>query len=95
MSKLYKKTTHEKSIRTDIMLIKLKVTVALIFFKKIEIEEEERNVSYIIEKEIYKWCLLKGVRFSVRKVELPRYIKGHSVYRLNDMRHCRIMSFSK
>lgn len=86
---------YGKDARSGIRLIKIKVTVGLCFFKKIEIEKEEREVTGIMEKELKQWSMSKGYNFSVRKVELPRYIKGHAVYLLHDTRHCKILSFSR
>ena len=86
---------YEKSTRPCIELIKLRVTVGLFFFKKIEIEKEEKEVTGFMEKELTEWCILKGYKFSVKKVELPRYIKGHAVYLLHDTRHCKKLSFSR
>ncbi len=90
-----KKRYYEKGVRSTIELIKLRVTVGLCFFRKIEIEKEESEVTRFIEEELRQWCISKGYKFSVRKVELPRYIKGHEVYLLQDTRHCRILSFSR
>jgi len=86
---------YEKNARSSIELMKLRVTVGLYFFKKIEIEKEEKEVTNIMEKELREWSLSRGYKFSVRKVELPRYIKGHAVYMLNNTRHCKILHFSK
>ena len=86
---------YEKDARSSIRLMKIKVTVGLCFFKKIEIEKEEREVTGIMEKELKQWSMSKGYNFSIRKVERSSYIRGHAAYLLPDTRHCKILSFSR
>ena len=86
---------NEKKIRSSIKWMKFRVTIGLYFFKKIEIEKERRENNYIMEKELEQWSSLKGIKFSIKEIELPRYIIGHEVYLSQDTRHCTIFSFSK
>ena len=75
--------------------MKLKVTVVLLIFKKFEVRREEKEVNDIVERELKEWSSSKGYKIYIRKEQIPQYIRGHSVYQLHNMRHCKIISFSR
>ena len=94
MSKFESREKRER-LRVDIEWIKFKVKIALAFFKKVQIEKEKRDVDVIMVRELKKWANANGFKLSIKNVEKPINIRGHSYYQIDAKRHYTIISFSK
>ena len=94
MSKFEGREKRER-VRLDIEWIKFKVKIALVFFKKVQIEKEKRDVDIIMVRKLKKWVNANGLKLSIKNVEKPINIRGHSYYRIDAKRHYTIISFSK
>lgn len=84
-----------KKLRIDIEWTKFKVKIALAFFKEVQIEKEKRDVDVIMVRELKKWGNVNGFKLSIKNVEKPINIKGHSYYQIDAKRHYTIISFCK
>lgn len=94
MSKFEGREKRER-VRLDIEWIKFKVKIALVFFKKVQIEKEKREVDIVMIKELEKWTNANSLKISIKNVEKPINIRGHSYYQIDSKRHYTIISFSK
>ncbi len=94
MSKFESRKRRERS-RFDTEWIKFKVKVALVFFKKVQIEKEKRDVDVAMERELTSWANGNGLKISIKTIEKPINIRGHSYYQIDAKRHYAIISFSK
>lgn len=81
--------------RSDTLSIRLKVTIALTFFNKVEFEIREREFCYQMEEDLYNWARVKKFKFSVRNIEKPYYVMGHAACKINENERYKILSFSK
>ena len=80
--------------RLEIITIKLRVTLILLFLQNVEIEKDTLEKNVICELSI--WAQKNSIRFEIKEVKKPIYIKSHHlVHELNETRHCKILSFSK
>lgn len=94
MSKFESRKKRE-SLRFDTEWIKFKVKIALIFFKKVQIEKEQRDVNIAMVKELKNWAKINGLKICIKTIEKPIGIKGHAYYQIDAKRHYVIISFSK
>ena len=94
MSKFESRKKRE-SLRIDIEWIKFKVKIALVFFKKVQIEKEKRDVSIAMEKDLKGWADANGFKISIKNEKKPINVRGHSYYQIDAKRHYAIISFSK
>lgn len=83
------------SSRFDTEWIKFKVKIALFFFKKVQIEREQRDVNITMKRELKNWANDNGLKICIKTVERPINIRGHSYYQINAKRHYTVISFSK
>lgn len=75
--------------------IKLRVKVALTFFKKTQIEREIKEFNNTMEKELKSWAKENGMKFNTEIVEKPITIRGHTYYQMDAKKKYIIISFSK
>ena len=94
MSKFESRKKRE-SFRFDTEWIKFKVKIALFFFKKVQIEREQRDVNITMKRELKNWANANGLKICIKTVERPINIRGHSYYQINAKRHYTVISFSK
>ena len=95
MSEFGRRNTGNEN-RFDVVVLKLKVMLGLFLFEEIEVEIDKNDFNICIEREMKNWCKSKGIKISITDVDRPMYITGrHSVYKLDTMRHCKRISFSR
>ena len=94
MSKFESRKKRE-SLRFDTEWIKFKVKIALFFFKKVQIEKEQRDVNIAMLRRLKSWANVNGLKIHIKTIERPISIKGHAYYQMDAKRHYVIISFSK
>jgi len=78
----------------QMVLIKVRVSIILCFFKETRIER--KCVDYELINELYTWSIQKGIKFSIEEKEKNIYIRGrHYVHKIDSTRHLKVLFFSK
>ena len=97
MVKLHKKRNRKRinlSNLLELNLIKIRVMIKIVLFKKTSIERDDVDDQLI--NELVNWSSEKGFEFSVKKTEKQIYIVGHHYSeQTKTFRHCTVLFFSK
>ena len=80
--------------RLELLEIKLKVRIFMIFFKNVNLERDSFDLDVL--SELKKWSMQKGYILKITEKKYPIYVSGHkSLFAMYGTRHRIHLHFSR